>query len=144
MLNMVPTKKVDKKPYEIWNGKAINLSYLKFFENSLTLQELYGSHELPEASGSDVGLELIKEDDTQPSNDTSEQHDEAEPNEVEPHSVNVPISRSKMISQTPDRYGFYVDDEEHELRDLDEPPNYKVALSDPKFDKWLDVINAEM
>nr|GFC48346.1 hypothetical protein [Tanacetum cinerariifolium] len=28
-LNMVPTKKVDKKPYEIWHGKAPNLSYLK-------------------------------------------------------------------------------------------------------------------
>nr|GEW01580.1 retrotransposon protein, putative, Ty1-copia subclass [Tanacetum cinerariifolium] len=26
---MVPTKKVDKTPYEIWHGKAPNLSYLK-------------------------------------------------------------------------------------------------------------------
>ncbi|GKE57730.1 hypothetical protein Tco_1496915 [Tanacetum coccineum] len=26
---MVPTKKVDKTPYEIWHGKASNLSYLK-------------------------------------------------------------------------------------------------------------------
>ncbi|GJZ67755.1 hypothetical protein Tco_0630995, partial [Tanacetum coccineum] len=65
ILNMVPTKKVDKTPYEIWNGKAPNLSYLKetmgyyfynpyenkifvaryaeFFENSLTLQEASGS-----------------------------------------------------------------------------------------------------
>nr|GFD03631.1 hypothetical protein [Tanacetum cinerariifolium] len=29
ILNMVPTKKVDKTPYEIWHGKASNLSYLK-------------------------------------------------------------------------------------------------------------------
>ncbi|GJT42190.1 zinc finger, CCHC-type containing protein [Tanacetum coccineum] len=29
ILNMVPTKKVDKTPYEIWNGNAANLSYLK-------------------------------------------------------------------------------------------------------------------
>nr|GEV32308.1 hypothetical protein [Tanacetum cinerariifolium] len=29
ILNMVPTKKVDKTPYEIWHGKAPNLSYLK-------------------------------------------------------------------------------------------------------------------
>ncbi|GJX73454.1 retrotransposon protein, putative, ty1-copia subclass [Tanacetum coccineum] len=28
ILNMVPTKKVDKTPYEIWHGKAPNLSYL--------------------------------------------------------------------------------------------------------------------
>nr|GEU82375.1 retrotransposon protein, putative, Ty1-copia subclass [Tanacetum cinerariifolium] len=29
ILNMVPTKKVDKTPYEIWHGKAPNLSFLK-------------------------------------------------------------------------------------------------------------------
>nr|GFB03769.1 retrotransposon protein, putative, Ty1-copia subclass [Tanacetum cinerariifolium] len=27
--NMVPTKKVDKTPYELWHGKVLNLSYLK-------------------------------------------------------------------------------------------------------------------
>ncbi|GKA48621.1 retrotransposon protein, putative, ty1-copia subclass [Tanacetum coccineum] len=30
ILNMVPTKKVDKTPYELWYGKVPNLSYLKF------------------------------------------------------------------------------------------------------------------
>nr|GEZ89122.1 retrotransposon protein, putative, Ty1-copia subclass [Tanacetum cinerariifolium] len=29
ILNMVPTKKVDKTPYELWYGKVSNLSYLK-------------------------------------------------------------------------------------------------------------------
>ncbi|GKD10907.1 hypothetical protein Tco_1190592 [Tanacetum coccineum] len=29
ILNMVPTKKADKKPYELWYGKVLNLSYLK-------------------------------------------------------------------------------------------------------------------
>nr|GFA89632.1 hypothetical protein [Tanacetum cinerariifolium] len=29
ILNMVPTKKVDKTPFEIWHGKVPNLSYLK-------------------------------------------------------------------------------------------------------------------
>ncbi|GKF72720.1 retrotransposon protein, putative, ty1-copia subclass, partial [Tanacetum coccineum] len=29
ILNMVPTKKVDKTPYEIWHGQASKLSYLK-------------------------------------------------------------------------------------------------------------------
>ncbi|GJY02434.1 retrotransposon protein, putative, ty1-copia subclass [Tanacetum coccineum] len=31
ILNMVPTKKVDKTPYELWYGKVTNLSYLKFW-----------------------------------------------------------------------------------------------------------------
>ncbi|GKF62245.1 hypothetical protein Tco_0182299 [Tanacetum coccineum] len=29
ILNMVPTKNVDKTPYELWDGKVPNLSYLK-------------------------------------------------------------------------------------------------------------------
>ncbi|GJR08244.1 retrotransposon protein, putative, ty1-copia subclass [Tanacetum coccineum] len=31
ILNMVPTKKVDKTPYELWHGKVPNLSYLKVY-----------------------------------------------------------------------------------------------------------------
>ncbi|GKA88197.1 zinc finger, CCHC-type containing protein [Tanacetum coccineum] len=141
ILNMVPTKKVDKTPYEIWNGKVPNMSYLK---NSFTLQETSGSHTLHEASRSDIGLKLLQELDIQPSNDTSKQHNEVEPNEVEPHSIKVPIRRSERIYQAPDIYGFYVDVEEHELGDLNEPPNYKVSLSYPEFDKGLDAMNAEM
>ncbi|GJT59440.1 retrotransposon protein, putative, ty1-copia subclass [Tanacetum coccineum] len=52
----------------------------------------------------------------------------------------VPIRRSGRISQALDRYSFYVDAEEHELGDLNEPPNYKAALSYPKSEKWLDAI----
>nr|GEX07589.1 hypothetical protein [Tanacetum cinerariifolium] len=75
ILNTIPTKKVDRMPYEIWHGKAPKLSYLrlwgcyyfynllenmifvardaKFFENSHTLQEVSGSHGFLKASGSD-------------------------------------------------------------------------------------------
>ncbi|GJR13725.1 zinc finger, CCHC-type containing protein [Tanacetum coccineum] len=81
ILNMVPTKKVERTPYEIWHGKAPKMSYLRvwgypketmgyyfyyplenkifvarnaeFFENSLTVQEASGSHGLLESSGSD-------------------------------------------------------------------------------------------
>nr|GEZ39976.1 hypothetical protein [Tanacetum cinerariifolium] len=31
ILNMVPTKKVDKTPYKVWHGQAPNLSYLKLW-----------------------------------------------------------------------------------------------------------------
>ncbi|GJX27182.1 retrotransposon protein, putative, ty1-copia subclass [Tanacetum coccineum] len=30
------------------------------------------------------------------------------------------------------------------MRDLNEPPNYKAALSDPEYDKWLEAMNMEM
>ncbi|GKA64850.1 hypothetical protein Tco_0764557 [Tanacetum coccineum] len=64
--------------------------------------------------------------------------------EVKPQNVKVPIHRSVKIPQAPDRYGFYVDFKEHELGDLNEPPNYKAALLDPKYDKWLEAMNMKM
>ncbi|GJX56987.1 hypothetical protein Tco_0286884 [Tanacetum coccineum] len=106
ILNMVPTKKVDKTPYELWHGKSPKFSQ--------------------EASWGNVGLSVIQ-DDTQPSENTSEHHDKAKHENVEPSSDIVPIRRSARIPQAPDRYGFYVDDEEHELGDLNEPANYKVV-----------------
>ncbi|GJY72447.1 retrotransposon protein, putative, ty1-copia subclass [Tanacetum coccineum] len=85
ILNMVPTKKVDKTPYELWFGKVPNLSYLKetmgyyfyflpenkivvamyaeFFEKNLLSQEV---------SGRAGELEEIQDEDTSPSEITSE------------------------------------------------------------------------
>ncbi|GKG03814.1 hypothetical protein Tco_0314201, partial [Tanacetum coccineum] len=51
---------------------------------------------------------------------------------------------SARIPQAPDIYGLYVDVEEYELGDLNEPPNYKVALLYPESDKWLEAMNMEM
>ncbi|GKB12989.1 hypothetical protein Tco_0846912 [Tanacetum coccineum] len=151
ILNMVPTKKFDRTPYEIWHGKAPKLSYLRFyyplenkifvsrnaelFENSFMAKEASESHGLLKLSGSDKGLEIIQEGDIQPSENTRKEHNEVAPIKVEPQNVRVPIRRSARIPQAPDRYGYYVDVEEYELGDLDEPPNYKAALADPEFDK---------
>ncbi|GKB79213.1 zinc finger, CCHC-type containing protein [Tanacetum coccineum] len=94
ILNMVPTKKVDKTPYEVCHGQASKLSYFKvwgypketmrysfyyppenkvfialnaeFLENSLIAQE---------ASGSIEDLEIIQEEDTHPFLDTSLNHE---------------------------------------------------------------------
>nr|GEZ28617.1 hypothetical protein [Tanacetum cinerariifolium] len=63
---------------------------------------------------------------------------------IDPQNVKVPIRRSARISQALDRYGFYVDVEEYELGDLDEPPNYKAALSYPESNKWLEAMNTKM
>ncbi|GKB54398.1 zinc finger, CCHC-type containing protein [Tanacetum coccineum] len=52
--------------------------------------------------------------------------------------------KSARIPQVPDRYGYYVDIEEYELGDLNEPPNYKAALADPKSNKWLEAMNTKM
>ncbi|GJW09370.1 hypothetical protein Tco_1575197 [Tanacetum coccineum] len=103
-----------------------------------------GIHGLLESSGSDDRRELIQEKDTQPSENTSKVHNEVAPIEVEPKNVKFSIRRFTRIPQAPDRYGFYVDVKEYELGDLNEPPNYKAALSYPEFDKWLEAMNTEM
>ncbi|GJZ07563.1 retrotransposon protein, putative, ty1-copia subclass [Tanacetum coccineum] len=196
ILNMVPTKKVDRTTYEIWHGKGPKLSYLRvwgcealvkqdtpdklnsisikcifvgytketmgyyfyyplenkifvsqnaeFFKNSFMVQEESESHRLLKIRGSDKGLEIIQEENTQPSKNTSKEHNEVAPIKVEPQNVRVSIRRSARIPQAPDRYGYYVDVEEYELGDLDEPPNYKDALADQESGKWLEAMNTEM
>ncbi|GJS55888.1 retrotransposon protein, putative, ty1-copia subclass [Tanacetum coccineum] len=187
---MVPTKKVEKTPYEVWHGQAPKLSYLKvwgcealvkrdtltkldklearsikcifvgypketmgysfyyppenkvlvarnaeFLENSLIIQE---------ASGSLKDLEIIQEEDTHPSIDTSLHHKEDDLEIDEPQSDIISIRRSTRTRHAPDRMCLYIDAEEHELGDLGEPANYKAALLDPESDKWLNAMNVEM
>ncbi|GKA77561.1 retrotransposon protein, putative, ty1-copia subclass [Tanacetum coccineum] len=69
-----------------------------------------------EASGSLEDLEIIQEEDTHPSIDTSLNHEED-----------------------------YLEMDKPQLRrDLGEPTNYKSALLDPESDKWLNAMNVEM
>ncbi|GJU37351.1 retrotransposon protein, putative, ty1-copia subclass [Tanacetum coccineum] len=190
ILNMVPTKKVEKTPYEVWHGQAPKLSYLKvwgcealvkrdtltkpdkleprsikcifvgylkeimsysfyyppenkvlvarnaeFLENSLINQE---------ASGSLEDLEIIQEEDTHPSIDTSLNHEEDDLEIDEPQSDIIPIRRSTRTRNAPNRMCLYIDAEEHELGDLGKPANYKAALLDPESDKWMSAMNVEM
>ncbi|GJR77198.1 retrotransposon protein, putative, ty1-copia subclass [Tanacetum coccineum] len=163
ILNTVPTKKVDRTPYEVWHGQApksikcIFVGYPKetigyyfyyppknkvfvawnveFFENSLIDQE---------ASRSLEDLEIIQEEDTHPSLDTSLNHEEGDQEIDRPKSDINPIRRSTRTRRPTDQLCLYVDAEEHELGDLGEPTNYKAALLDLEFDKWLNAMNVEI
>nr|GEX44349.1 hypothetical protein [Tanacetum cinerariifolium] len=106
----------------------------KVFQNEVENQ-LENSLINQEASGSLKDLEIIKEEDTHPSIDTSLNHEEDDLEIDKPQSDIVPIRRSTRTRHAPDRMCLYIDAEEHELGDLGEPTNYKVALLDP--DKWL-------
>ncbi|GJV15738.1 retrotransposon protein, putative, ty1-copia subclass [Tanacetum coccineum] len=134
IINMVPTKKVDKTPYELWYGKVPNLSYLKvlgcealvkrdtpdklqqrsvkfvaryaeFFVKNLITQEV---------SGRAKDLEEIQDEDTSPSEITSK----------------IPMEVKEV--------------EEHSLGDLNEPTSYKAAMLDSESNKWFDAMNAEI
>ncbi|GKA55331.1 retrotransposon protein, putative, ty1-copia subclass [Tanacetum coccineum] len=132
ILNMVLTKNVDKTPYEIWHGKAPKPSYLKDTQRKRW------------ASGSLEDLEIIQEEDTNPSLDTSLNHKDDDQEINKPQSDINPIRRSSRTKCAPDRMCLYIDAEEHELEDLGEPANYKAALLDPQSKKWLASMNVEM
>nr|GEV20658.1 hypothetical protein [Tanacetum cinerariifolium] len=68
------------------------------------------------------------------------QHNEID----EPQSDINPIRKSSRTRRAPYRMCLYIDAEEHELRDLNEPANYKAALLDLESKKWLDAMNVEM
>ncbi|GJY50909.1 retrotransposon protein, putative, ty1-copia subclass, partial [Tanacetum coccineum] len=146
ILNMVPTKKVDKIPYELWYGKVPNQSYLKemmgyyfyfppenkivvaryseFFEKNLITQEV---------SGRDMDLEEIKDKDTSPSEITSKIPMEVEGFEP-PQEEEIPIRRSERTRRTSNRLCLNVEAEEHKIQSMmenmvwvlvDLPPGYK-------------------
>nr|GFA19431.1 hypothetical protein [Tanacetum cinerariifolium] len=96
------------------------------------------------ASGSVEDLELIQEEDTNPSLDTSLDHEEDDQEIDEPQSDINPILKSSRTRRAPDRMCLYIDAEEYELRDLGEPANYKVALLDLESKKWLNAMNVKM
>ncbi|GJU06761.1 retrotransposon protein, putative, ty1-copia subclass [Tanacetum coccineum] len=108
---------------------------VEFFENSLIAQE---------ASGSLKDLKIIQEEDMHPSKNTSLHHDEDNQEIDEPQSDIIPIRRSTRTRHASDRMCLNIEADEYELGDLNEPANYKVALSDPEFDKWLKAMNVEM
>ncbi|GJY22953.1 retrotransposon protein, putative, ty1-copia subclass [Tanacetum coccineum] len=162
ILNMVPTKEVEKTPYEVWYGQAAKLVLnlkrypkeimgysfyyppenkvfvdrnAKFFENSLITQE---------ASGSLEDLEIIQEEDTHPSENTSSHHDEGDQEIDEPQSDIIPIRRSTRTRNAPDQMCLNIEADKYELGDLNKPANYKAALLFPESDKWLNAINVEL
>ncbi|GKA21841.1 retrotransposon protein, putative, ty1-copia subclass, partial [Tanacetum coccineum] len=74
ILNMVPTKKVDKTPYELWYEKVPNLSYLKVWGcEALVKQDMPDKLQQRSVKSQWEGpLEEIQDEDTSPSEITSE------------------------------------------------------------------------
>ncbi|GJZ99585.1 retrotransposon protein, putative, ty1-copia subclass [Tanacetum coccineum] len=128
ILNMVPTKKVDKTPYELWYGKVPNLSYLKSRNAERRAVDLE---------------EIQEEEDTTPSENTSNIPQEVkgfEPPQPPQEEV-ILIRRSKRTHRAPNRLCLNVEVEEHSLGDLNEPTSYKAAMLDSESNKWIDAMN---
>nr|GEY10818.1 zinc finger, CCHC-type [Tanacetum cinerariifolium] len=125
ILNMVPTKKVEKTPYELWHGKVPNLSYLK-------------------KSGRTVELD---DEDTISSENTSKHPIEAESLALIIKEDVVPVRRCARtpkapnrlclnVEIVPDQLYFNVEVEEHSLGDKGEPANLPPSAKVVKS-KWI-------
>nr|GEZ61195.1 retrovirus-related Pol polyprotein from transposon TNT 1-94 [Tanacetum cinerariifolium] len=151
ILNMVPTKKVDKTPYELWYGKVPNLYYLKVWgcealvkwdtpeklqQSSVkcifigypkeTMGYYFTSHRKTKL--------LLRDEDTSPSEITSEIPIEVEGFEP-PQEELILICRSERTHQAPNRLYLNVEVEEHSIGDLNEPASNKAAMLDSKSNK---------
>ncbi|GKB36822.1 retrotransposon protein, putative, ty1-copia subclass [Tanacetum coccineum] len=145
ILNMVPTKKVDKTPYELWKqwvtifyfppeNKIVVARYAKFFEKNHINQEV---------SGRAMDLEEIQDEDTSPSEITSEIPMEVEGFEPPQEEV-ISVRRSERTHQTTDHLCLNVKADEHSIVDLNEPTSYKAAILDSESNKWIDAMNAKI
>nr|GEX50865.1 hypothetical protein [Tanacetum cinerariifolium] len=140
ILNMVPTKKVDKTPYELWHEKVPNLSYLKVCGCEAHVKR-HTSDKFQQISIKYIFVGYPKE--------TMGYYFYYPPENkiVVERSVRTHKAPDRLclnVEIDPDRLCFNVEVEEHSLGDLNEPANYKVALSDPEFEKWIVAMNAEM
>nr|GEW88424.1 hypothetical protein [Tanacetum cinerariifolium] len=150
VLNMVPTKKVDKTPYELWYGKVPNLSYLKVWESE-ALVKWDTPNKLQQRSVKCIFIGYPKETMGYyfyfpPENKivvASEIPMEVEGFEP-PQEEAILICRSERTHQAPDRLCLNVEVEEHSLWDLNEPASYKATMLDSKSNKWISAMNAEI
>ncbi|GKA15467.1 retrotransposon protein, putative, ty1-copia subclass [Tanacetum coccineum] len=127
ILNMVPTKKVDKTLYELWYGKVSNLSYLKVWGcKALVKRDM--PDKLQQRYVKCIFIGYPKETICYyfyflPEN-------------------KIVVVRSERTRRDPDR--LYVEVEEHSIGDLNEPTSYKAAMLDSKSNKWIDAMNVEI
>ncbi|GKA49884.1 retrotransposon protein, putative, ty1-copia subclass, partial [Tanacetum coccineum] len=153
ILNMVPTKKVDKTPYELWYGKVPNLSYLKVWGcEALVKRDTLDKLEQISIKCIFIGYpketmgyyfyfppenkivvaryaeffekRLISQEISGRAVDLEEIQEEED------------TITSEITSNIPQEVEEV---EEHSLGDLGEPANYKAAMLDPKSkkSKWI-------
>nr|GEW59322.1 hypothetical protein [Tanacetum cinerariifolium] len=126
-------------------NKIVVERYANFLEKDFILQK------------ESVRIIELKDEEILPTENTSEHPIEEESLSliISQEEDVIPVRRSIRTYKAPDqlclnveidpgRLCFNIEVEEHSLGDLNEPANYKAALSDPKFQKWLVAMNAKM
>nr|GEW07075.1 hypothetical protein [Tanacetum cinerariifolium] len=130
-----PKETIGYSFYSLSENKVFIAQNTEFFKNNLI--DLKASRSMED-------LKLIQEEDTNHSLDNSLDHEKDDQEIDKPQSDINPIQKSSRTRRAPNRMCLYIDAEEHELGDLCEPANSKVAPLDPEYKKWLDAMNVEM
>ncbi|GKD67765.1 retrotransposon protein, putative, ty1-copia subclass [Tanacetum coccineum] len=155
ILNLVPTKKVSKTPFETWKGKGPSLRHIKIWGCEVYVRrkaqdKLEARSEkclfvgYPEESfgylfykpkdnvvfvaqrGVFLEREMISKDDNGSKIDLEEIQESANEEPI----VNTNTQQSKISNST--------------LSELDEPANYKEAMASPEAAKWKEAMKSEI
>ncbi|KAG8497203.1 hypothetical protein CXB51_008568 [Gossypium anomalum] len=153
-LNRVPSKSVQKTPYEMWTGKSPSMSFMKIWGYEAYVKRQTSTKLEPKSercifvgkgSGRKIELEEIREsqDATEP-----EIKQQQIPQEIEEEVTVVetqPPRRSLRERHAPERYGFLITTHgDILLIDQDEPRTYQEAVASPDSEKWLEAMRSEM
>ncbi|GKE85391.1 retrotransposon protein, putative, ty1-copia subclass [Tanacetum coccineum] len=153
ILNMVPTKKVDKTPYELWYGKVPNLSYLKVWGYE-ALVKRDTPDKLEQRSVKCIFIGYLKEtmgyyfyfppeNKIVVASNIPQEVEGFEPPQPPQEEV-ILIRRSERTHRAPNCLCLNVEVEKHSLGDLGEPASYKTVMLDSKSDKRIDAMNVEI
>ncbi|GJU21257.1 retrotransposon protein, putative, ty1-copia subclass [Tanacetum coccineum] len=170
ILNMIPTKKVDKTPYELWHRKAPKLSYLRVWgcealvkrdtpdkldprsikcifvgypKETMDYYFYYPTkNKIFVARNAELSKNSLLAQEASGSTQLLGASGSTKELDLLQEENTLPFGNTSLSHD--ERYGFYIDAKVHELGDHGEPANYQAALADPEYEKWLDVINVEM
>ncbi|KAJ9541510.1 hypothetical protein OSB04_028016 [Centaurea solstitialis] len=164
VLNRVPTKSVEKTPYEIWTGKKPKLSFLKiwgceWYSATVLIQTqhvgypkttveyyFYSPSEnkvFVARNGEFLEDKFLSLENTRNDVDLQEVEEDTTSTIVEPVTQQEhDLRRSTRVRQEPYRYlGFLVSQDDG---DLNEPTFYGDAISGSESKQWLEAMKTEM
>ncbi|KAK8593591.1 hypothetical protein V6N12_045668 [Hibiscus sabdariffa] len=148
-LNRVPSKSVQKTPYEIWTGKHPKTKGYYFYnpkENKVFVARtgVFLEKEFLSSKRDRRNIKLEELQQQQVTKPEVEQTSQI----VEENSTNLetqPLRRSTRELHEPERYGFLVTSHgDIILVDQDEPKTYQEAVSSLDSEKWLEAMRSEM
>ncbi|GJS96539.1 retrotransposon protein, putative, ty1-copia subclass [Tanacetum coccineum] len=147
IVNMVPTKKVDKTPYEVWHGQASKLFYLKVWgcETLVKHDTLTKLDKLEPRAFNCIFVGYPKETIGYsfyypPENKVFVAR--FFENEVIDHEASGSLEDLEIIQEGDTHHLLNTSlDHEEDDQEIDEP---QTALLDPESDKWLNAMNVEM